>query len=72
MIRGEKAICDIYASEFFRLWNHYTFREWAGKQSDTESARPQFLRTDDSWRDIYYANSEQSRQRKIMSGIELT
>lgn len=71
VIRGEKAISDIYASEFFRLWNHYAFREWAAKQRDTGSARPQFLRTDDSWRDIYYADTEQSRQRIIMSGIEL-
>jgi len=68
VIRGEKAIADIYATEFFRLWNHYAFREWAATQSDTPSARPQFLKTDDSWRNIYYGDTEQARQRLIMSG----
>jgi len=69
VIRGEKAIADIYSTEFFRLWNHYAFREWAVTQNDTSTARPQFLKTDDSWRNIYYEDTEQARQRLIMSGI---
>lgn len=69
VIRGEKAIADIYASEFFRLWNHYAFREWVASQRDTSTARPQFLKTDDSWRNIYYGETEQARQRSIMSGV---
>jgi phosphatidylserine/phosphatidylglycerophosphate/cardiolipin synthase-like enzyme len=69
VIRGEKTIADVYATEFFRLWNHYAFREWAAAQASTTAARPQFLKTDDSWRNIYYGNTEQARQRLIMSGI---
>ena len=71
VIRGEKAVADIYATEFFRLWNHYAFREWAAAQPKDSPARPQFLKTDDHWRDIYYGNTAQSRQRQIMSGIGL-
>jgi phosphatidylserine/phosphatidylglycerophosphate/cardiolipin synthase-like enzyme len=69
VIRGEKAIADIYVSEFFRLWNHYAFREWAANQPDKSTAHPQFLKPDDSWRNIYYGATEQARQRLIMSGI---
>lgn len=71
VIRGIKPVADIYVTEFFRLWNHYAFREWAAAQPKDSPARPQFLKTDDHWRDIYYGNTEQSRQRQIMSGIGL-
>lgn len=69
VIRGDKTVTDIYVTEFFRLWNHYAFREWATSQTDMSSAHPQFLKPDDSWRNIYFGETEQSRQRKIMSGI---
>lgn len=72
VVRGEKTIADIYGSEFFRLWNHYAFREWAASQRDTATARPQFLKPDDSWRNLYYGDTEQARQRLIMSGLDLT
>ena len=68
VVRGEQAVADIYGSEFFRLWNHYAFREWAASQRDTATARPQFLKTDDSWRNLYYGDTEQARQRSILSG----
>jgi phosphatidylserine/phosphatidylglycerophosphate/cardiolipin synthase-like enzyme len=69
VIRGEKTVADIYVTEYFRLWNHYAFREWAAAQGNTSNALPQFLKTDDSWRNIYYGDTEQARQRWIMSGI---
>lgn len=72
VIRGEKAVADIYGSEFFRLWNHYAFREWVANQRELTTARPQFLKTDDSWRNLYYGDTEQARQRLILSGLDPT
>ncbi len=69
VIRGEKTVADIYVSEFFRLWNHYAFREWAASQADSSNVRPQFLKPNDSWRNVYFGDTEQARQRLIMSGI---
>jgi phosphatidylserine/phosphatidylglycerophosphate/cardiolipin synthase-like enzyme len=68
VIRGDKAVADIYLTEFFRLWNHYAFREWAAKNVGNPDVRPQFLKTDDTWRNLYYGNTEQARQRRILSG----
>jgi phosphatidylserine/phosphatidylglycerophosphate/cardiolipin synthase-like enzyme len=72
IIRRNETVVDIYVTEFFRLWNHYAFREWAAAQGNLSTARPQFLKTDDSWRNIYYRDTEQARQRLIMSGIGFT
>ena len=68
VIRGDKSVADIYVTEYFRLWNHYAFREWATKNAGNPNLRPQFLAPNDSWRDKYYSDSEQSRQRKLFSG----
>jgi phosphatidylserine/phosphatidylglycerophosphate/cardiolipin synthase-like enzyme len=69
VIRGDKSVADIYATEYFRLWNHYAFREWASDHVDDPDLRPQFLKPDDTWRAIYYGDTEQSRQREIFAGI---
>lgn len=68
VIQGNKAVADIYLTEFFRLWNHYAFREWAAKNVGNPDLRPQFLKPDDTWRNLYYGNTEQARQRRILSG----
>ena len=68
VIQGNKAVADIYLTEFFRLWNHYAFREWAAKNVGNPDLRPQFLKPDDTWRNLYYGNTEQARQRLILSG----
>lgn len=68
VIKGSETVADIYLTEFFRLWNHYAFREWASKNRDNPNAKPQFLKTDDSWRNIYFGDTEQSRQRILFSG----
>lgn len=68
VIKGDTTVADIYLGEFFRLWNHYAFREWASKNQGNPNVKPQFLRTDDSWRHIYFGDTEQSRQRLLFSG----
>lgn len=68
VIRGNRVVADIYLTEFFRLWNHYAFREWLSKNQGNPTLAPQFLKTDDSWRNIYFGDTEQSRQRVLFSG----
>jgi hypothetical protein len=33
VIQGNTTVADIHLTEFFRLWNHYAFSEWGGKES---------------------------------------
>ncbi|MFZ2055768.1 MAG: phospholipase D-like domain-containing protein, partial [Candidatus Aminicenantales bacterium] len=40
LIRGDQKAADIYLTEYFRLWNHYAFREWAACQEDPSAASP--------------------------------
>jgi len=68
IVRGDQTVADIYLTEYFRLWNHYAFREWAA--TAPIDARPQFLKPDDSWRSPYYGNTPQSRQRRLFSGAD--
>ncbi len=68
VIRGNTMVADIYLTEFFRLWNHYAFREWLAKNQGAASSKPQYLKTDDTWRNIYFGDTEQSRQRVLFSG----
>jgi phosphatidylserine/phosphatidylglycerophosphate/cardiolipin synthase-like enzyme len=68
VIKGNTMVADIYLTEFFRLWNHYAFREWAAKNQGNPSATPQFLKTDDTWRNVYFGDTAQSRQRALFSG----
>lgn len=68
VIRGNTAVADIYLTEFFRLWNHYAFREWLAKNQGNTAVKPQYLKTDDTWRNIYFGDTKQSRQRVLFSG----
>jgi phosphatidylserine/phosphatidylglycerophosphate/cardiolipin synthase-like enzyme len=68
LIRGDQKAADIYLTEYFRLWNHYAFREWAACQKDPSAASPRHLVEDDGWRNVYYGNTDRSRQRRIFAG----
>ena len=69
VIRGNRRVADIYLTEFFRLWKHHAFREWAAKAPSAATARPQYLKPDDTWRAIYYDPARaQSRQRQLFAG----
>ena len=72
VIRGDKTAADIYLTEYFRLWNHYAFREWAAGQRDPSTASPRHLETDDGWRGQYYEDTDRSRQRMIFAGTLTT
>ncbi|HZE12427.1 MAG TPA: hypothetical protein VE086_01600, partial [Chthoniobacterales bacterium] len=48
-------VADIYFTEFVRLFDHFSFREWlAGHQKEFNP----FLDEDGSWVGIYFDNSE--------------
>jgi phosphatidylserine/phosphatidylglycerophosphate/cardiolipin synthase-like enzyme len=68
VIRGDTTVADIYLTEYFRLWNHYAFREWAASKQAATAQSPGHLVPDDSWRNQYYANTVRSRQRQIFAG----
>ena len=69
VIRGDTTVADIYLGEFFRLWNHYAFREFVAANADNPNVRPQFLVPNDSWRDSYFGNTVRSRQRQVFAGV---
>jgi phosphatidylserine/phosphatidylglycerophosphate/cardiolipin synthase-like enzyme len=68
VIRGDTTVADIYLTEFFRLWNHYAFREWASKQDTASTAALRHLDPDDSWRGKYYDDTPRARQRMLFAG----
>lgn len=68
VIRGNKRVADIYVGEYMRLWNHYAFREWAGKQEKPEEAKFKYLDTTNTWWKQYFGETDRSRQRQYFSG----
>jgi phosphatidylserine/phosphatidylglycerophosphate/cardiolipin synthase-like enzyme len=68
VVRGNKRVADLYLTEFFRLWNHYAFREWAARQEHPATTEFRHLVPDDSWRSVYYGNTERARQRMLFAG----
>ena len=69
VIRGDTSVADIYLVEFFRLWNHYAFREFVAAHAGDPDVRPQFLLPDDSWRNKYFGDTPQARQRQVFAGV---
>ena len=68
VIRGNTRVADIYVGEYMRLWNHYAFREWAGKQEKLEEAEFKHLDTKNKWWKNYFGDTDRSRQRQYFSG----
>ncbi|MCA9200394.1 MAG: hypothetical protein KDA87_22795 [Planctomycetales bacterium] len=68
IVRNNNRVADIYLGEFMRLYNHHAFREFLERvNSNTLSANPSHLRTDDWWRS-YFGNTARSRQRQFFVG----
>lgn len=59
--RGNTRVADIYLGEFMRLYRHHAFREWLERKPP--AAQPQFLRTDDWWRDSFGQTVRATRRR---------
>jgi phosphatidylserine/phosphatidylglycerophosphate/cardiolipin synthase-like enzyme len=80
LIRGDMAVCDIYSTEFMRMFEHYHFRaslaaaETSPKSAATTRgasppARTLSLKEDDTWSDKYYVpGSIKELDRRVFAG----
>ena len=64
VIKGDKRVADIYLTEFIRLFDHFSFREWVNKNKD--DFKP-FLDETGKWVDKYFDSPEYlSYKRKMV------
>lgn len=70
VIRGDKAVADIYLGEFMRLHSHFAFREAVAiAKAKGEEWNPKHLVPDDSWTSEHYRNgSARKLRREYFSG----
>ncbi|MFZ5479037.1 MAG: phospholipase D-like domain-containing protein [Myxococcota bacterium] len=60
IIRGDTRVAHVYLTEFMRLWQHYSFREWAGRE---QPSGPWHLDTTDGWWQRHFGDGDLSRHR---------
>jgi phosphatidylserine/phosphatidylglycerophosphate/cardiolipin synthase-like enzyme len=68
VIRGDERAADIYVGEFMRMFNHFLARDLVRRQQDPSASRPTYLSPDDSWRDVYYRDGPQQKERVYFAG----
>lgn len=75
VIRGDRAVADIYFTEFMRLFSHYRFRTFleVAPEEPTPGAlahrdAPVGLATTDAWMSKYFDEPGRARQREALSG----
>ena len=64
IIKGDDRVADVYFTEFVRLFDHFSFREWlSGHKQDFDP----FLKEDGSWVDNYFDNPDSMNvKRKLL------
>jgi phosphatidylserine/phosphatidylglycerophosphate/cardiolipin synthase-like enzyme len=55
IIKGDDRVADIYFTEFVRLFDHFSFREWLGGHKKKFDP---FLKEDGTWVDNYFDNPD--------------
>lgn len=55
VIKGDDRVADIYFTEYIRLFDHFSFREWLSKPHDEFNP---FLAEDGSWVNKYFDNPD--------------
>jgi phosphatidylserine/phosphatidylglycerophosphate/cardiolipin synthase-like enzyme len=68
VIRGNTRVADVYLGEFMRIFNHFFVRDLVRRQQDTSHSRQTHLSTDDSWRDAFYRDGPQRKERLYFAG----
>jgi phosphatidylserine/phosphatidylglycerophosphate/cardiolipin synthase-like enzyme len=63
VIRGHPSAADVYLTEFLRMFDHYSFREFV-KRHHLRHARP--LAPNDEWADDYFAAGSERRQERLV------
>lgn len=75
IIRGDRAVAEIYLTEFMRLFNHYKFRYYLnlpadapmpGSLTSVDAHIP--LTSDGSWLPKYFDEPGRARQREVLGG----
>ena len=81
VIKGNKMVADIYLGEFMRIWNHFYFRDIAGRYAlinkKKTSATPAeinameemsspYLDADDSWTEDYFGGDYRKTQERLL------
>ena len=72
IIRGDKAVADVYLAEFFRLFNHFYFRFVAQETARRQREDPNrivFLEEDDSWTDSACTPGRYHCRRRELFGV---
>ncbi len=68
IIRGNARVADVYLGEFMRLFNHFFVRDLVRRQQDPSYSRRTHLSTDDSWREAFYRDGPQQKERLYFAG----
>lgn len=71
LIRGNQAVADIYTTEFFRLLNHFYFRQVANRKAEDGQSDPdiRYLEPDDSWVAGHFRAQNYRSKRRELFGI---
>lgn len=71
LIRGDTAVSDIYLTEFFRLLNHFYFRQVANRQAEDGQSDPdiRFLHEDDGWVAGHFRAENYRAKRRELFGV---
>jgi hypothetical protein len=71
LVRGNKRLAAIVATEFIRMWEHYKSRAFINQINNQTAGENKFLKEDGSWSDTAFRRHEKSykfRDRLVFSG----
>ncbi len=71
LIRGDSGVSDVYVTEFFRLLNHFYFRQVANQKAESGESDPdiRFLNEDDGWVAGHFRPQNYRAKRRILFGV---
>ncbi|PTA97692.1 MULTISPECIES: phospholipase D-like domain-containing protein [unclassified Sulfitobacter] len=71
LIRGNTKVADVYTTEFFRLLNHFYFRQVANRKARNGQSDPdiRFLKEDDSWVAGHFRSKNYRAKRRELFGV---
>lgn len=72
LIRGNKRVCDIYLTEFNRLFNHFYFRQVANqtaRDGTSNYKKAVFLNESDDWVSGHFRSGNYRSKRRELFGI---
>ncbi len=77
LIRGDRRVGDIYATEFFRLFNHFYFRTVANAVASRNPGEDQadeavYLDPDGAWTDSHFKVGTYHQRRRELFGVSPT